>query len=420
MRDHGTVPIVLAAIIIVTAAIAMTVALPQLAQAQTYTVLYNLTSGYGPGYPDQGILLNNGNLYGTLYLSGVNAVCCGDVFELTDTSSGWNFLALYNFTGSPDGWGPTAITFGPDGNIYGTTNGPFPAAVNIPGECGWSGCGAVFRLQPPSRKLQGWTETTLFTFTSSNGAYPGGDMVVDSLGNIYGAAGDLEFNTAGVVYELSPSGGGWTEMVLNQFSGPNGAGPTGVIMDRNGNLDGTTRYGGGGYDNCTSGCGTVFQLVPSSTGWTENVLYQFQNNGDGGQPAYGLTLDRAGNLYGTTTGAFSAAGTVFELSPGQGGWTLTTLYTFPAGCIPVSDLTMDPAGNLYGYASGCGDSAFELTPGNNSWAFTTLHEFDCNTGCGPSGKMAIDASGNLYGIATAGGTLNLGVVFEITPQQRRR
>ena len=138
----------------------------------------------------------------------------------------------------------------------------------------------------------------------------------------------------GVVYELTPSGSGWTESVLYSFSGSDGAHPyNGVIFDNAGNLYGTTQAGGlGGY-------GTVFELMHSRTGWTENVLYNFQGGSDGGYPYAGLIFDQSGNLYGATSnGGSGGGGTVFELTPsGTGSWTLypaLQLYRSHANCGP--------------------------------------------------------------------------------------
>ena len=145
-------------------------------------------------------------------------------------------------------------------------------------------------------------------------------------------SGPLSFTLTG-----APS---YTEKVLYPFTGgSNGAAPVaGLVLDQAGNLYGTTAAGGGG--SCTAfgpGCGTVFKLSPSSSGgWTESILYNFQGGSDGANPVAGITLDTAGNLYGTTqfgggnTGNCSlGCGTIFELSPASGGaWTETILYAF--------------------------------------------------------------------------------------------
>jgi uncharacterized repeat protein (TIGR03803 family) len=119
------------------------------------------------------------------------------------------------------------------------------------------------------------------------------------------------------------------ETVLHSFSGnpSDGAQPlAGLIFDAAGNLYGTTAYGGPNNE------GTVFELSPQQGGgWTETVLHSFGPNdgSDGINPSDNLIFDGAGNLYGTTQeGGTYSDGTVFELSPRQGGgWTETVLYS---------------------------------------------------------------------------------------------
>ena len=186
----------------------------------------------------------------------------------------------------------------------------------------------------------------------------------------------------GTVYELTPSGNGYTESVLYSFSGPDGASPyAGLVFDNKGNLFGTT-YRGGSND-----AGTVFELtyVPG-VGWTEHVLYNFQNASDGEYPFGGLIFDSAGNLYGTTIdGGSGGGGTVFELSPSGDTWTFKLLYSFSGqgDCGPGATLTMDGAGNLYGttYCDGIynNGSVFKLSNTQNGWVYTSLHDFTGGT-----------------------------------------
>ena len=137
------------------------------------------------------------------------------------------------------------------------------------------------------------------------------------------------------------TGGTWNVSVLYNFeaSGDDGQRPEAeVVLDSAGNLYGTTFLGG------AHGYGTVFKLSPSGGGWTETVLHTFADDGDGCGPYGGLVFDRAGNLYGATSGATTyyvcRSGTVFELSPQGGGWNFTTIYTF-SGYGPESSLTLD-------------------------------------------------------------------------------
>jgi uncharacterized repeat protein (TIGR03803 family) len=189
----------------------------------------------------------------------------------------------------------------------------------------------------------------------------------------------------------------------------------GVTVDAAGNLYGTTSFGG------ANGDGAVYKLSRSGSGWTESVIYSFQGANDGQAPVGGVILDQAGNLYGTTfLGGLNGGGTVYKLSPSGGGWTLTTLYSFSGGGGPYNFLTFDSHGNLYGTTNRDGafgdGSVFKLTPNGSGWTFADLYDFtNGNDGGFPYGGVAVDANGDVFGTTSSGGSSNQGVVFEITP-----
>jgi uncharacterized repeat protein (TIGR03803 family) len=223
----------------------------------------------------------------------------------------------------------------------------------------------------------------------------------------------------GVVYELTRSGGTWTKTNLYSFTGmSDGSVPHGgVIRDQAGNLYGVTFKGG------ANNGGVVYQLVPSGNGWTESVLHSFDPAIDGINPAAGLVFDQAGNLYGTTIdGGPLNGGTVFKLSHAGNTWTSTVIYSFQRtsrGPLPHASLSFDAAGNLYGTTQYGGKSdlgtIFKLTPGVNGWTYKLLKEFDLSDGGLPQSDVVFDASGNLHGTTWKGGTNHLGVVWKITP-----
>ena len=403
---------------------------PQAAQAQTFNVIHNFTCGSDGGNPFAGLTMDKaGNLYGT----AIDFHCpngYGRVYQLKHKGSGWTVNPLYSFTGGSDGAIPFArVIFGPDGTLYGTTNeGGSGGCVDL------GGCGTVFHLTPQPRActtaLCPWTETVLYSFEGGpDGAGPAhGDLIFDQAGNIYGTTdtggtGNCNGETCGVVYQLKPSGSGWTEIVLYSFSGSDGAVPfNDVIFDNAGNLYGITNAGG------LSGYGTVFELTPEGGGrWTESCLYSFSNGSDGSYPIAGLIFDQSrSNLYGATSdGGTGGGGTVFEVTLGANcSWTVKTLYSFTgtAGskCGPRGTLVMDGTGNLYGTTfcdgvKGAG-SVFELTPSGGSWTYTSLHDFTGGSdGANPISNVVFDANGNLYGTALNGGAHGYGVVWEITP-----
>jgi uncharacterized repeat protein (TIGR03803 family) len=254
---------------------------------------------------------------------------------------------------------------------------------------------------------------------------------VDSAGNLYGTTtyGGAEscYIGCGVVFQMAQKNGHWVEQILYNFqsNGTDGTNPYfGLVLDNEGNLYGTTEYGG------TYGQGSVFELSPTAGGgWTEQVIHSFGASGDGGY-GQGLIFN-GGNLYGATSNGGSGAGNVFELTPtGGGAWSEQILYTFPYNFggntpeLPVG-IVMDAAGNIYGLAAsgGTGQSGavFELTPqGGGTWAETTLYNFDYYAsgqidGAEPIGNPVLDTHGNIYGVTGYGGSDDAGIVFEITP-----
>jgi len=341
------------------------------------------------------------------------------------------FAVLYNFTGA-DGGGPGGLVRDKAGNFYGTT---------VLG--GTYGYGTVFELKPKAGG--GWTEKLLhsFNWNGKDGAYPNANLAFDAAGNLYGTTqSGGSFNSCsagcGTVFELTPKTGGWAEKVIHSFNGQDGDDPwgAGLIVDKSGNLYGTTFYGGSGTcsNESADGCGTVFELHhKAGGGWSEKVLYDFQNGGsDGNYPHAGVIFDGAGNLYGTTVGGGTVGyGTVFKLMPTKvGTWTEKQLYNFNSndgGGSPYDSLIFDSSGDLYGTVTGSGNctsgngcgSVFELTPkAVGSWTAKVLHKFNGTDGDNPEASLLLDASGNLYGTTEAGGDEacygGCGVVFELT------
>ncbi len=353
------------------------------------TVLHTFNGALSDCNPWAGLVMDGaGNLYGT----AVETYGYGAVYELLPTSAGgWNYSVIFQFTlGSEGIWPTSKLALDAAGNLYGTTS--------IGGSADF---GDVFELSPTVSG--GWNETVLYSFTNgSDGGTPVAGLTFDAAGNLYGTtqhggsqAGVCAFSSGcGVVFKLSTnSSGGWSETTLHTFSGTDGAFPqANLILDASGNLYGMT-YGGGNVNACTvygTGCGVAFKLSPRvSGGWMYSVILKFQpgatgRGGEGGAyPVSGLTLDAAGNLWGTTTsGGFAPnySGVVFKLSPhATGEWTETVVHGFSrflAGIGPYSGVVLNTAGKLfgttaaggapnrctfYGTPGGCG-VVFEITP----------------------------------------------------------
>ena len=332
-------------------------------------ILTDFVGSGGPVLPYAGLIFDKaGNLYGTTVLGGINNQ--GTVFELTPNENGvWTQTVLYNFTGNSDGGQPhSSLLLDPGGNLYGTTN--FGGSTNCT-----QGCGTIFELSPGSG---GWTETVLYSFTGgSDGREPSARLLFDSSNNLYG----------------------------------------------------TTLLGGNIGSICSAGCGTVFKMKPTSSGWAESVLYAFQAGTDGASPYAGLTFDTAGNLYGTASaGGRAASGIVFELTPGASGWSESAIHAFSGGSdgkYPYGDLIFDSSGNLYGTAYQGGAPGygvvFQLQPNSKGgWSEKVLHSF-ANTPAGnPVAGLVMDSSDNLYGTTILGETEascggGCGALFKLLP-----
>jgi uncharacterized repeat protein (TIGR03803 family) len=333
---------------------------------------------------------------------------------------------LHTFLGKPGMHPQSGLISDTSGNLYGTTIEGGRVCTDDE-----SGCGIVFSMTPTST---GWSYSVLYRFKGGHdGAHPGGNLIVDTAGSLFGTTTGGSQSNCGTIFELAPtSGDGWRETVLHRFQGgSDGCGPIGgLVFDQAGNLYGATAAGGTG---CRLSCGTVFELSPTSSGWVETILYNFQGvngNPDGAYPG-GVTIDASGNLYGSTDGGgagpcstLGGCGTVFEVSPNSKGWTENVLYRFQGGKDgerPIGGVVFDSFGNLYGTTSlggsqsDCG-TVFELTPKSGSWAESILHRFKCRRDGGvPATGVTLDAEGNVYGTTQGAGVGSYGTIFRLVP-----
>jgi uncharacterized repeat protein (TIGR03803 family) len=352
--------------------------------ASTENVLYSFCAANAcadGSEPIAGLVFDSaGNLYGTTLKGG--AYGYGSVFQLAPGVGGtWNETVLYSFcstSGCQDGAYPgSGLVFSASGSLFGTTvdGGAFGL------HCGSGDCGTVFELTPGENNT--WSETVLHSFKDDgkDGFEPFGGLIFDVAGNLYGTTlfggqghRSVECAACGTVFELTPSANGtWTETILHNFCSAHGcedgAEPeAGLTIDLAGNLYGTTSLGGQGGRGCGGrGCGVIFELVLGANGKRkEKILHSF-NFSDGTQPTAGLIFDAAGNLYGTTVGGGAHRdGTVFELSSAKNGtWTEKVLASNGLGS--TASLVLDSSGNLYGTSGsgGYGEGAiFELTRSN--------------------------------------------------------
>lgn len=400
--------------------------------ASTEKVLHSFTGGNDGIDPAATLVADSaGNLYGTTVSGGTGTLCtsgCGTVFELSPIAGGkWKEKVLYSFTGGNDGKNPYGgVILDSKGDLYGTT-----VAGGSGGTCAGDGCGVVFLL---SKAGKSWVETVMYNFTGGKDGFgPGGALVFDNAGNLYGTTPDggnlnkCNGGGCGVVYQISPvRGGGWKQTVLHTFTGgTDGAvgslGP--LFLEKTGNLFGVTELAG----DATCQCGTVFELVAGAGGtWKFRTVYAFKGLPNAGFPYGGVIADAKGNLYGTTYfGGANGMGSVFKLTHASSGkWSESLLYSFKTGTdgnSPTPTLVFDKHGSLYGTTSAGGDAngdgtVFKLTPASGGkWKESVVHRFkNSPDGANPYYGLVLDKAGNLYGTTAVGGA-GSGVVFEIAP-----
>jgi uncharacterized protein (TIGR03437 family) len=354
-------------------------------QAQTLTTLANYDQTTGA--PGSLILGADGNFYGP---SG------SALFQITPAGALTTVCTL-------KGIQLASIMQASDGNIYGTLVGTVQPSY-----------GAIFKLTP------GCVFTTLHTFTGPDGSGPTAP-IQGTDGNLYGVTrqGGGSFSAsspgAGTVFKLTTTG---TLTTLHTFSGTDGSGPNGLIQGTDGNLYGTTDYGGPG--NCIStiaifrGCGTIFTI---GSGGSLSTLQNFETT-DGAFPT-SLIEGADGNFYGTTQGGGSGdceeantgpggCGTIFKMASNG---SMTTLVNFGGalGHYPAS--LIEANGNFYGTAQwcgaktkfGCAGAIFQLIPpGMLSLVYSFCTQENCPDGDVP-GELSQGPDGNLYGLAFDGG-----------------
>jgi uncharacterized repeat protein (TIGR03803 family) len=383
------------------------------ANATRFHVVYTFQSTKDGYEPHAGVIKDGaGNLYGTTFYGGDTQLGQGTVFRLAPDGTK---TVLHAFTGGTDGGLPAGLILDASGNLYGTT-----LQGGLIGGCNSHGCGVVYKIDTNGN------ETVLYTFGGyEDGAFPQGVLMADKRGNLYGTTTGGGDDRNGTVFKLTTDG---KEKVLHSFAGGTSDGQSpasGLISDGSGNMYGTTNLGGGtGCDVFGPfGCGIVYKIARDGT---ESILYAFTGGSDGGNPVGALLMDKSGNLYGTTEfGGLSGGcdsgsggqgcGTVFRLTPAGA---FSVLYTFTGGSDggqPVADLVSDTTGNLYGttlfWGSGYG-VVFRLTPNGKE---TVLHSFtDGDDGAYPWGAL-LKRGHSYYSTSSGGGAQDFGTIFKLRP-----
>ncbi len=323
-----------------------------------------------------------------------------------------NTDTIYSFKG---GAGDGAFPYGAliadkKGDLFGTTGG---------GGTGYHsfGLGTVYELIPSGG---GYTERILHEFKGDKfGAVPTAGLVADPSGALFGTTSDEFTHYNGTVFKLTPKGLGYAFRVLHHFNGgSDGTGPSALIISADGSLYGTNVHGGLCYD-----CGIVFKLTPSGSEYVFSVVHRFKG-GKGGSGPGGVIAGKAGSLYGTAGGGSLGSGTVFELQANGHGFTEHVLYSFrggsdgqgPTGVIFGLQGVLYGA-TAYGGTGGFG-TVFALAPDGAKYKETLLHTFEGGPADGytPNASLIVGTTGALLGVTESGGASgDDGTVFRVKP-----
>ncbi len=347
---------------------------------------------------------------------------------LSSAAGASRFKVLHNFGATGDGASPAGPPLLTGTGLYGIT-----AVGGTSNQCEY-GCGTAYHIRSVKG---GFAYSVIYDFSYAFSTNPDGDLVADTAGNLYGTA--LGFGS--IVFELQTSMEGWSFSSI--YDG--GAEP-GLTIDASGNIFGVI---GGGVNN---GAGALGELSPLDGGWNYTTLYSFCSQpkcADGAPPYNPVSMDEAGNLYGTTYDAgFKNEGIAYQLNrgtdPATGAttWTYYIMHSFGIselpddGRNPNGGLTEDRSGNAFGTTPvggqgcpfpGCG-TVFELSPNPYEpgiWREKILYDFpgdtSCAQGCAPAYNLVFDKAGNLYGINGGGltcpGGAPCGMVYKLTPTE---
>jgi uncharacterized repeat protein (TIGR03803 family) len=367
-----------------------------------FTILASFTDP-GNGGPAAGLVMDaQGNLFGTTIGAGGplfdgSPFSDGSVFELPAGSN--TILTLATFNGD-NGFGPqSSLVIDRTGNLFGTT----PAGGND------TFGGTVFRVDGATHELTDLVQTGRTSQTDA----PAGSPLFDAQGNLFVAATNGGPSANGSVFKIAVGAGARGTSVVSTvalFNGTNGLAPGGgLIADAQGNLFGTTSQGGPAFSAAsgTVGAGTVYEITADTH--TLVTLANFDGAGGGFKPVGDLVRDKNGDLFGVTQlGGANGKGTIFEVVAGSGKVTTLTSFDVPHGSEPLAGLLLDAQGNLFGTTSAGGandlGTIFELRAGAD--AVSTLFNFDKTNGRS-LGSLISDGQGHLFGTTE-------GSIFELT------
>jgi hypothetical protein len=344
---------------------------------------------------------------------------------------------IYVFKGAPDAGDPRGtLVADASGTLFGATltGGTDNDLTGLGGL--W---GAIFAVASPKGA---YAERVIYSFHGgTDGWRPYGKLAVGRGGVLFGATSDGGLGSGGTIFSLTATPAGYVHRIVYAFAGgADGSGPLGGLTRAAGDIYyGTTAFGGS--PACTYGCGTVFRIARRGRRYVETVLYAFAGGSDGERPKSSIVIDRDGNLFGTTeVGGGSkvcngGCGTAFELTRTKTGYSERVLYAFAGGAdgeYPEAALLIGARGTLFGTTNqgggticnsgtGCG-TVFALTPGPSGYSESLIHRFllhnDLTDGYFPNAELVAGPDGRLYSTTLSGGfqnTYGFGTVFALTP-----
>lgn len=346
---------------------------------------------------------------------------CGIASHVDLTAQTFNYESFEGSNGANPQFGP--LLQGIDGNFYGTTAGGGTSSY-----CGSYGCGTVFKVKPRGGI------TTVYNFCSqpncTDGSSPFASLIQATDGNFYGTTGGGGGgrNSGGTVFKLTPAGELTTlYSFCSLLNCADGLLPSaGLVQATNGNLYGTTQYGGANFTpTCLFGCGTLFEITPNGELTT---LYNFCSETscwDGYWPNSVLVQATDGNLYGTTPSygtslLYPGAGTIFRVTL-QGNLTPVHHFSYDVDGGNPNSLVQGTDGSLYGTTQGGLDNdpskrgtIFKL---GLQGEFSVLAKYCIATSCltAPEAGLVQANDGNFYGTTVYGGKFNDGAIFQLTP-----
>jgi uncharacterized repeat protein (TIGR03803 family) len=379
--------------------------------AYVYEQLASFGSSTGASSPAGQIVMDkSGNLYGFTSAGGTNST--GVAFEVQQGNSTPVTLASFPAAAAGTSLTVTGPVIDTKGDLFGVTTTGGDADQD----------GTVFEIVTGSTAI-----TTLGTFNSATtGSSPGGTLIIDSSGDLFGTTANGGANGCGTVWELAA--GGSAIVLLASFSPVtvNGViqnpGANSIAMDGSGNFFGTT-----GGNAAVGSDGTVWELASGSA--TIQTLASF-TGANGITPVGGVAVDGNGNVFGVTqfggndvssTSAPLGTGVVWELPSGLGQIAaLTSFDNPPGGEFPIGGVILDRNDNLFGTTSAGGDVTSSFAGDGTVWeiparsvSVTTIETFVGTNGATPHGGLLIDKFGNVFGTTTLGGANAGGSVFEL-------